>query len=275
MSVIAVLAVLAILVLAIAFGLPRLLQALGLHPHVEIPPLPVEGRRALVITTSHDRLDPLDKKTGVYASELTVPYLAFRDAGMQVDIASIQGGPVPLEPISLRWPLATPQDRRFMADEAARKALDRSLKVDDIDFTDYALVFLAGGWGAAYDLGQSAVLGEQISRAWAAGAVVGGICHGPLGLLQARDTDGRPLVSGRQLTSVTDKQIRELGITATPLHPETALREAGARFEGRTAWRDIFASHVAEDGRLVTGQNQNDGAEVSHRMMDALVRASA
>ena len=32
------------------------------------------------------------------------------------------------------------------------------------------------------------------------------------------------MVKGRRLTAVTDKQIHELGIGLTPLHPETALR---------------------------------------------------
>ena len=63
-----------------------------------------------------------------------------------------------------------------------------------MDFTGYDIVFLAGGWGAAYDLGTSSVLGEGISRAWAAGRVVGGVCHGPLGLLLALDETGQPLV---------------------------------------------------------------------------------
>jgi hypothetical protein len=44
-----------------------------------------------------------------------------------------------------------------------------------------------GGWGAAYDLGFSKVLGRRITEAYAAGKVVGGVCHGPLGLLLARD----------------------------------------------------------------------------------------
>jgi putative intracellular protease/amidase len=31
----------------------------------------------------------------------------------------------------------------------------------------------------------------------------------------------------------------------------------------------VFANHVVTDGRLVTGQNQNAGAEVANRMMQA------
>lgn len=70
------------------------------------------------------------------------------------------------------------------------------------------------------------------------------------------------------------KQIEELGITFTPMHPERDLRAAGARFEGESRFRGMFANHVVVDGRLVTGQNQNSGAETAHRMMEALLRSS-
>jgi len=74
------------------------------------------------------------------------------------------------------------------------------------------------------------------------------------------------LVGGR-VVAVTDKQVDELGIGVTPQHPETELRKAGANFESSTAWRDFFASHTVVDGRIVSGQNQNDGPEVAHLMM--------
>ena len=77
-------------------------------------------------------------------------------------------------------------------------------------------------------MGSSEVLGQKISQAYAAGKVIGGVCHGPLGLLLAKDEKGGPLVKGRRLTAVTDKQVRELGITITPQHPERELRAAGA-----------------------------------------------
>ncbi len=69
------------------------------------------------------------------------------------------------------------------------------------------------------------------------------------------------------LAGQTDKQVEELGISVTPMHPERELRAAGADFEGATAFRDFFANHTVVDGRLVTGQNQNAGAEVAHLMM--------
>ena len=71
------------------------------------------------------------------------------------------------------------------------------------------------------------------------------------------------------LDGSVDKQIKELGIGMTPLHPETELRKAGVVYESNTAFIDIFATHVAvdDDKRFVTGQNQNSGLEIAHTMM--------
>jgi putative intracellular protease/amidase len=270
----AVLISLAVLGATVRFGLPALLHGLGLHPEPEPRAFDLAGRRALIVATNQDVLGDTGKPTGVASSELTAPYYEFLDAGMEVDLASVRGGRIPVDPQTLLWLIRAPYDDRALADPVLQEKIASSKEVRDLDFTQYDVVFLAGGWGAAYDLGYSDELGRGISAASAAGKVVGGVCHGPLGLLRARTPDGRPLVEGRRLTAVTDKQVHELGIDVTPQHPETELRRAGAAFESRTAFRDFFASHVVVDGNLVTGQNQNSGAETARRMME-LLAASA
>ncbi len=261
-------------ILVIWLGLPALLRAMGLHRRFVAPRRNLKGRRALVITTSHDTLGDTGKKTGVFASEMTAPYYTFLDAGMDVEIASIRGGAIPVEPMSTRWPLKSEHDDRFLKDGDLRRKTAQSKPVSQVNGAQYDAVFLAGGWGAAFDFEQTPELGRLLLQAYDAGAVIGGVCHGPLGLLAAKRGNGHPLVNGRALTAVTDKQVRELGITHTPRHPERDLRAAGARFESGTRFRDIFASHVAVDGRLVTGQNQNDGAETADRMMQVILDAS-
>lgn len=250
----------------------HLLQRLGLHPaEREEAALDLRGARALVVATNHGVLD-VGVPTGVFASELTVPYYAFLDAGMTVDVASPRGGVVPIDPASMKEAVRTPDDDRLLADPQLRAKLMQSLAIAEVDPAAYDLVFFAGGWGAAFDLGQSAELGAKVSDAYAHGAVLGGICHGPLGLLQVRRGDGGLLVEGRRLTCVTDRQIQQLGVEITPLHPESALRAAGARFEGaRHPLRDFFADHVVDDGDLVTGQNQNAGPRVARLMMQRVL----
>jgi arylsulfatase A-like enzyme/putative intracellular protease/amidase len=252
----------------------RLLRRLGLHPD-DAPPFTgdVRGRRALIVATNHGVLD-LGRPTGVFASELTAAYYEFLDAGMEVDVASPAGGVIPVDPLSLRAAVRTPYDDRLLADDILRARLADSPAVADLDVDRYDVVYLAGGWGAAFDFATSTALAAAVARADRRGAVIGGVCHGPLGLVGATTVDGRPLVEGRRLTAVTDKQVRELGIDRTPYHPEAELRRRGARFEAATAFRDPLANHWTVDGNLVTGQNQNAAPHVA-RLMMGLVSGAA
>ena len=268
----------AVLAAIFVLALPTILHKAGMHPEYHGPKVALPAKRALVITTSHDVLaapgETEGPATGVVASELTHPYYVFLDGGMQVDVASIKGGQIPIAPDSLGRVSMTPETERFLQDSIFQAKVEQSMKIDEIDFSEYDIIFLAGGWGAAYDLGYSPVLAEKISGAYYADSepVIGGVCHGVLGLINAKDRDGNLLVAGRRMTGVSDKQVEELNIEITPQHPETELRKAGALYESQTAFRDVFATHVVVDDekRFVTGQNQNSGLETAHKMMQVV-----
>jgi putative intracellular protease/amidase len=208
------------------------------------------------------------------ASEFTHPYYTFLDAGMSVDMAIIQGGLIPIDPQTLSYPVSTPEDKRYLNDSIAQAKVQNSLAIVDVDVSQYDIIFISGGWGAAYDLAQTPAMADKVTEAYYGQrvAVIGGVCHGVLGLVNAKNREGNTLIAGRHMTGVSDKQIEELGIEMTPLHPETELRRAGAIYESQTAFRDIFATHVVVDDeqRFVTGQNQNSGLETAHRMMQVI-----
>ncbi len=263
------------LLVIVVLSLPTILHKAGLHPKYLGETYALPGQRALIITTSHSVLaapgETEGTATGVWGSELTHPYYTFLDGGMEVDVASIAGGEIPVDPQSFFFATKSPEDERYLGDSIAQAKVKNSIPINDISMGEYDIVFLSGGWGAAYDLAQSPVLAEKISNAYFGEklAVIGGVCHGVLGLVSAKDKKGNLLIAGRRMTGVSDKQIQELDITLTPLHPETELRKAGALYEKATAFKDILATHVVVDDekRFVTGQNQNSGLETAHTMM--------
>ncbi len=259
-----------ILVLLLAFSLPALLKKLGFHPDYEKNTYMLQGKKALLIATNQSTLGESGKATGAYGSELTIAYYEFLDAGMNVDIASIKGGEIPFEPQSLKYPLATHADKRYLADNEAKAKTKNSIKIDDVDVLNYDIIYMAGGWGASYDLGQSDVLGEQLTKAHANNILLGSVCHGALGFIKAKEIDGKPLLEGKNITAVTDKQIKELGITQTPLHPETEIRKLGAHFKSNTKKKDFLASLVIVDKNIVTGQNQNSSGETAQELLKLL-----
>ena len=237
----------------VLLSLPSLLHSAGLHPEYDGPTTKLPGKRALIITTSHGVLaapgESEGQATGVFGSEMTHPYYTFLDGDMEVDIASIKGGAIPIDPSSFYFVVKTSHDDRYLSDPIAQAKANNSIPIADVDISQYDIVFMSGGWGAAYDLAQSPVLAAKVSESYYGDRqpVIGGVCHGVLGLVNARDRDGQLLIAGRRMTGVTDKQIKELGIEVTPKHPETELRKAGALFESQTAMRDFFATHVAVD----------------------------
>ena len=266
---------------AFIVALPTIMHSLGLHPEYtgETHHLPA-GKRALILTTSHGVLnapgETTGEATGIAISELTHPYYSYLDAGMKIDVASIKGGQVPVDPNGMRRTVITVEDKRYLNDPALIAKVENSLRIDDVDFGQYDLIFLVGGWGAAYDLGYSDVLANKIGEAYYGHKepLIGSVCHGALGLINVKDRDGNKLIAGRAMTGVTDKQVKELGIELTPQHPETELRKAGAIFESQTAFRDVFATHVAIDTeqRFITGQNQNSGMETAQNMIAIIAR---
>ena len=250
--------------------LRNFLQKIGLHPE-DLHPFEDELNdfRALIVCTNHSWLD-VAKPTGVFSSEMTVPYYLFTDAGIEVDLASPLGGEIAIDPMSLRAVTRSHHDDRFLVDDLLKEKVRKSISMSDIDVEIYDVIYFAGGWGASFDLGFSDIVGQKVTEANAKGTILSGVCHGPLGFLRASNLQGRPLVEGRRITGVTDKQVLELGIDATPHHPETELRKLGADFKCSHRFRDPFANHWEVDENLVTGQNQNAAPMVAREIMKLL-----
>ena len=141
----------------VAIALPSILHSAGVHPEYNGPKTELPGKRALIITTSHATLNAPGETTGD---------ATFLDGGMQVDIASIKGGEIPIDPQTFSRPVISPEDKRYLNDAGAQAKAKNSIKIDDVDISQYDIVFISGGWGAAYDLILSDVLAEQVSNAY-------------------------------------------------------------------------------------------------------------
>jgi len=67
-------AVSAVVIVLLVVMLPTLLNIIGLNRPYTGRSFNLSGKRALIIATNHDILGETGKKTGVYASEMTVAY---------------------------------------------------------------------------------------------------------------------------------------------------------------------------------------------------------
>jgi len=227
----------------------------------------------LIVLTSHTKLGDIGRATGFYYEELAAPYWAFTDAGFEVEIASIQGGPGAHDPSSLKAEeAARPVEvRRFLADPAAMAKLADTLLVEAANPDRYDGVFLSGGHGTMWDLPGSGALAGFVSTLFDQGKAVGAVCHGPAGLVSAKRADGQPIVAGHRVNGFTDAEEEEAGLTAVmPFLLESRLRELGGRFEGGPN----FQPYAVRDGNLTTGQNPASSALTAAHVVD-IVREAA
>ena len=186
-----------VLFILFLIALPTLLHKAGLHPQYKDSKVyNFKNKKAVIITTSHNLLNKPGEKegklTGVFASELTVPYYEFLDSGVQVDVASVKGGEIPIDPESFFYAVKTIEDKRYLKDKLFQDKVKNSILIDNLKIDDYDFVFISGGWGAAYDLGYSEILGEKISQAYySEKTIIGAVCHGVLGFIKAKDSLGK------------------------------------------------------------------------------------
>jgi len=277
-KIIYALSAVAILVVIIAISLPSILHSLGMHPDdPDGEQFDLSGKKALIVTTSHGVLNKPGetdgRPSGVFASEMTIPYYEFLDANMEVDVASIKGGEIPVDPQSFYYFLESQEDKRFEEDETFQAKVKNSIPIAEIDIKDYDIVFFAGGWGAAYDM-NSEVVAKKVSDAYyESDVIMGSVCHGALAFTEARDKNGDYLIKGRPMSGVTQEQIRTFGISFTPYHPEEELKKAGAIYKADKSKRiDQFATItvIDQEKRFVTGQNQNSSHDTAQLMMKTL-----
>ncbi|WP_313127849.1 type 1 glutamine amidotransferase domain-containing protein [Stutzerimonas nitrititolerans] len=227
--------------------------------------------KILMILTSHATMGDPSHATGVWFEELSTPYYAFVDAGAQVDLASIAGGKVPVDPHSMAIDGKNPASvERFLSDSHAMKKLESSVKVDQVDVNSYSAVFLPGGHGTMWDLPTSTHLAELLSKAWVGGKVVSAVCHGPAGLVNVDDGYGKPVVAGRRVAAFSNSEEDAVGLSqSVPFMLETRLRELGANYVSGPD----FQAFAVRDGNLVTGQNPDSSEAVAKLVLEAVNEA--
>src|SRR5689334_18631988 len=108
--------------------------------------------KILMVLTSHDRLGNTGRKTGFWLEEFAAPYFVFRDAGVELTLASPKGGQPPIDPKSDEPENQTDAMTRFKQDKAAQQALAHTVRLGDMNSADFDTIFYVGGHGPMWDL---------------------------------------------------------------------------------------------------------------------------
>ena len=224
--------------------------------------------KIVMVLTSHDQLGNTGRKTGFWLEEFAAPYFVFRDAGVQLTLASPKGGQPPIDPKSDLAENQTPAMMRFKQDQAAQLALSQTVKLADVKSEDYETVFYVGGHGPMWDLAESPVSIALLESFYNSGKPIALVCHSP-GVLRHVTYQGAPLVKGKHVTGFTNGEEAEVQLTkVVPFLVEDELMRLGAIFEKVADWQPFSIV----DGRLVTGQNPASSTSAAQGAFEVIRR---
>jgi putative intracellular protease/amidase len=241
-------------------------QSLLVLAALSITALPVQasssGKKVLMVVSGNGQGE---EKPGYEFDEFSKAYSVFKDNGIAVDIASPKGGEVEAD----KYDPSKTYNAKVLVDEAIMVKLNNTLTTSTIDAKDYDAVFVVGGKGAMFDLPNDIALQNVIAQIYQQEGSVAAVCHGPAALVNVKLKDGSYLVANKAINGFTNQEEILFGqkwINDFEFMLEDKLSERGAVFQSSK----IMLSHVAIDGRLITGQNPTSTVDVATALVKSL-----
>lgn len=226
----------------------------------------IQGRddmKILMVMTSHDQLGNTGHKTGLWLEEFAAPYYVFKDAGVELTLASPKGGQPPIDPKSDLPENQTPAMERFKKDAEAKKLFSQTAKLADMHANDFDTVFYPGGHGPMWDLAESPASIALIESFYNANKPIAFVCHAP-GVLHRATHHGESLVKNKRVTGFANSEEEEVQLTkVVPFLVEDELKRLGGHYEKAPNWQ----SFVIVDGLLITGQNPASSTDAAQALL--------
>ena len=226
------------------------------------------SKKILVVLTSVEKYPDLDRATGLWLGEAVHFVHKVEAAGYAVDYVSPQGGYTPIDPHSLAKDMASQIDWEWYHDKGFMNRLGATLKPDQVNPDDYVAIYYTGGHGVIWDYPDNPQLQALSRHIYERGGVVSSVCHGAVGLLNIRLSDGELLIKGKKLTGFSNEEEKLAGLAdVVPYLTESELMKRGAQYlKAGTPW----APFAIADGRLITGQNPASGGPEADLVLAAI-----
>lgn len=213
---------------------------------------------------------------GVWAAEIIHPYWEFSVAGYTVDIASPDGGEVKIDGFS------DPEDASkyaawdyvslgFLKDPAKAALLKNTIKLSTVNPDDYKGIMVCGGQGPMYTFIDNTALHQFFVDFYLTGKPAAAICHGTCILLKTKLPNGKYLVEGKKWTGFANSEENYAdAYVGKPIQPFRIEDMARKMSNNKFSVAPMFESYAVQDGNLITGQQQNSGAEAARLMIAQL-----
>jgi len=243
--------------------------------YVHLHGMPTKGT-ILMVASSPTISKQTDWPIGFWAAELTHPLLVFQEAGFEVELASTEGGRIEMDSYS------DPTDSSgyaahdvislgFIQLDWFQRMLGNTKKLSEVDANDYKAIFLVGGQGPMYTFRGNKDLEALFAGFYETGKPSAVVCHATALLLEAKTSEGQPLVANKTWTGFSDAE-EEYADQAVgqKIQPFRIEEEAGKMQNTRFKVAAPFSSYAIADGNLITGQQQNSGAATAELVVEQL-----
>jgi putative intracellular protease/amidase len=213
---------------------------------------------------------------GFWAAELTHPLRVFQEAGYEVELASTAGGSLMMDSFS------NPTDASgysahdvislgYMQQSWFNDMLAHTKKLTEVNPNDYVAIFLVGGQGPMYTFRGNADLEKLFANFYEAGKPSAAVCHSTTLLLGAKQSNGKLIVDGKSWTGFANSE-EDFADQAVSMKIQPYRIEDVARTLPNTHFKVAapFSSYAIADGNLITGQQQNSGADAAALVVEQL-----
>jgi putative intracellular protease/amidase len=232
-------------------------------------------KRVLIVVANPASASTTGWPVGFWAEELTHPYYELTERGIEVTIASPDGGKVEFDQLSdprdaSKWSANDLISLGFVNTPELMALLEETPTVADLDVADFDALMIAGGASPMWTFRDHEALKQKIVDFYEAEKPVAVYCHGVSALVDVQLSDGSYLVEGKTVTGFSnaeeDYSDAFVGQKMMPWRIEDALRERGANY----VQGGLLKAFAVRDGRLITGQQQYSSRKVADTLIDML-----
>jgi putative intracellular protease/amidase len=243
--------------------------------HMRVDRVSSKGKKVLIVVANPTTSTTLGWPVGFWGAELTHPYYELTERGVDVTIASPDGGRVELDSLSdprdeSKWSAEDLITMGFLNTPELVALLDDTPKLADLDLDEFDAIMVAGGQAPMFSFRDNEHVHNALRHFYESEKPTCIYCHGTAALVDLKLSDGTYLVDGKTVTGFAnveeDFSDRFVGQKVMPFRIEDELKLRGANY----VQGGLFKAFAVRDGRLITGQQQYSAKRVTQMLIEAL-----
>ncbi len=243
--------------------------------HMRVDTVSSKPKKVLVVVSNPAVASTVGWAVGFWGAELTHPYYELTERGVEVTIASPDGGRVQMDALSdprdpSKWSSEDLITMGFVNTPELMGLLENTPRLADLDLDEFDAIMVAGGLAPMFTFRDNEHVHNALRYFYETEKPTCIYCHGTAALVDLKLSDGSYLVEGKTLTGFSnieeDYSDGFVGQRVMPFRLEDTLKERGANY----VQGGLFKAFVVRDGRLITGQQQYSGRKVAQALIEAL-----